>query len=72
MFRKLVSRSLPAFALAALLAMPAPAHAAGFLGGQAPDLVKGLWGWLVTLLPNAPQTDLGCNIDPNGQPRCSS
>jgi len=70
MFARYVSRVALVLVLAAALALPAPARAAS-LPGKAPDLVTGLWSWLLTLLPGTPHTDAGCDIDPDGKPRCA-
>ena len=52
-------------AVAALgLVLAGPARAAG---PEAPTLVS-VWEWLEGLWSRA---DAGCNIDPNGKPRCA-
>ncbi len=62
MTRNSVLRLVAAAALGLVLA--GPAHAAG---PEAPTLAA-VWEWLEGLW-NRP--DLGCNIDPDGNPRCA-
>lgn len=74
MSRNIVSRCLTALVVVAVLALAAPAQAAGpgsFFPGQGPQVLESLWSWLVGLLPQGAQTAAGCNIDPNGKPQCA-
>jgi len=67
-------RLATALVLSLVLASPA-AQAAG-PGSLSPagthDVLREVWGWLASLW-SAPeeQGDAGCNIDPNGVPRCT-
>ncbi len=62
MTRNSVLRLVAAAALGLILASPARAA-----GPEAPTLAA-VWEWLEGLWSRA---DLGCNIDPDGNPRCA-
>jgi hypothetical protein len=59
-------------AVAALgLVLAGPAHAFGPEApslGEVPQALTAAWEWLQGLWS---RSDLGCDIDPNGKPRCS-
>jgi hypothetical protein len=81
MTRTLIRRVATAGALAATLTLAAPAHAAGWNHGGAPeiDMLQAAWQWAASLwtAPTTPQhtsgstkprlkSDLGASSDPNG------
>ncbi len=51
------------------LATPAAWAASPLSPAGAPEVLQGMWGWLVDLWQG--NADAGCNIDPNGSPRCA-